>query len=81
MQTLVASIDFEFHVMTDGQSASLLWNKTPICGLQPDFYYCQTVEGLLMWGTFSDERMALSFTIAAGPCQCSHFQVQVPWDL
>jgi hypothetical protein len=25
--------------------------------------------------------MALSFTIAAGPCQCSHFQVQVPWDL
>jgi hypothetical protein len=23
----------------------------------------------------------LSFTITAGPCQCSHFRVQVPWDL
>jgi hypothetical protein len=51
---------------TDGQSASLSWNKAPICGLWPDFYYCQTVAGLLMWGALSDERTGLSFTIAAG---------------
>jgi hypothetical protein len=28
----------------------------------------------------SDERMGLSFTIAAGPRQDSHSQVRVPWD-
>jgi hypothetical protein len=38
------------YVMTDGQSASVSWNKVPIWGLRPDFYYCQTVAGLLMWG-------------------------------
>jgi hypothetical protein len=40
--------------MTDGQSASLSSNKTPIWGLRPDLYYYQTVVGLLMWGTLSD---------------------------
>jgi hypothetical protein len=34
-------------VTADGQSASLSWNKAPIWGLRPDFYYCQTVAGLL----------------------------------
>jgi hypothetical protein len=32
----------------------------------------------------SDEKTGLSFTTAAGPCQCSHSRVQVPtsmWDL
>jgi hypothetical protein len=60
--------------MTDGQSASLSWNKAPICGLRPDFYYCQTIVGLLMWGALTDERTGLSFTIAAGPHQHSHSQ-------
>jgi hypothetical protein len=36
------------HVTTDGQSASLSWNKAPIWDLRPDFYYCQIVAGLLM---------------------------------
>jgi hypothetical protein len=36
--------------MTDGQSASLSWNKATIKGLRPDFYYCQIVAGLLMRG-------------------------------
>jgi hypothetical protein len=44
------------------------------------FYYCQSVAGLLMWSALSDERTGLSFTIAAGPCQSSHFRVRVPWD-
>jgi hypothetical protein len=34
-------------VTTDGQSASLSWNKAPIWGLRPDLYYCQTVAGAL----------------------------------
>jgi hypothetical protein len=63
-----------------GQSASLAWNKAPICGLRPDFYYRHTVAGLLIWDAFSDERTGLSFTIAAGPRQRSYSSVRVPWD-
>jgi hypothetical protein len=33
-----------------------------------------------MWGVLSDERMGLSFAIAAGPRQRSHSRVRVPWD-
>jgi hypothetical protein len=43
----------ESYITTDGQSASLSWNKAPVWGLWPDFYYCQTVGGLLIWGAFS----------------------------
>jgi hypothetical protein len=41
------------YITTDGQSASLYWNKAPIWGLRPDLYYCLTVAGLLMWGALS----------------------------
>jgi hypothetical protein len=57
------------------QSASLSWNKAPIWGLRPHFYYWQTFAGLLMWGSLSDERTGLSFTIAAGPLQRSYSRV------
>jgi hypothetical protein len=70
----------ESYVTTDGQSASLSRNTAPIWGLRPDFYYCQTVAGLLMWDVLSDERTGLSFTFAAGPRQRSHSRVQVPCD-
>jgi hypothetical protein len=70
----------ESYITTDGQLASLSWNKAPIWGLRPYFYYCQTVAGLLMWGALSHERTGLSFTNASGPRQCSHFRVRVPWD-
>jgi hypothetical protein len=53
---------------------------SPIWGLRPGFYYCQTVAGLLMWGALSDGRAGLSFTIAAGPLQRRHSRVRVPWD-
>jgi hypothetical protein len=62
------------------QSASLSWNKAPTWGIRPDFYYRQTVAGLLMWGDLSDERAGLSFTIAADLRQRSHSRVRVPWD-
>jgi hypothetical protein len=64
--------------MTDGQPASLSWNKAPIWGLQPDRYYCMAVAGLLIWGALSDERMGLPFAIATGPRQRSDFRVRVP---
>jgi hypothetical protein len=44
------------HVTTDGQPASLSWNKAPIWGLWPDLDYCLTIAGLLVWGALSDER-------------------------
>jgi hypothetical protein len=73
--TTELSIESEFYVTTDGQPASLSWNKAPIWGLRPDLYYCQTVAGLLMWDALSEERTGLSFTIAAGPRQHSHSRV------
>jgi hypothetical protein len=68
------------YVTSDGQSASLSWNKARVRGLRPDFYCCQTVACLLMWSALSDERTGLSFTITTGPRQRSHFRVWVPWD-
>jgi hypothetical protein len=56
----------ESYITTDVQSASLSSNKAPIWSLQPDFYFCQTIEGLLMWDALSDERTGLSFKIPAG---------------
>jgi hypothetical protein len=70
----------ESYITTDGQSASLPWNKGPVWCLRPDFYYCQTVAGLLMWGALSVERTSMSFIIAPGPRQRSHFRVRVPPD-
>jgi hypothetical protein len=58
---------FDCYVTTDGQSASLSWNKAPIRGLRSDFYYTQTLAGLLMWGALSDERTGVPFTAATGP--------------
>jgi hypothetical protein len=69
----------ESYVTTDGQPASLSWNKAHIWGLRPDLCYCQTVAGLFMWGALSDERTGLSFITAAGPRQRSHSRVRGPW--
>jgi hypothetical protein len=76
----LAESEPESYVTTNGQSASLSWNKGPIWGLRPDFYYRRTVASLLIWGALSDERTGLSFTIAAGSSQRSHSRVRAPWD-
>jgi hypothetical protein len=60
--------------------ASLSWNKAPVWVSRPDFYYCQTVAGLLMWDAVYDEMTGLSFRIAPGPRQRCHFQARVLWD-
>jgi hypothetical protein len=72
------SPESESYVMTDGQPASLSWNKAPFWGLLPDLYYCLTVAGFLIWGALSDKRTSLSFAIATGPRQRSHFRIRVP---
>jgi hypothetical protein len=74
------SLSLESYITTDGQSASLSWYKALIWGIRPDFYYCQTAAGLLMWGALSDETTNLSFTISAGTRQRSHPRVRVPWN-
>jgi hypothetical protein len=68
------------YVTTDGQSASLSWCQAPVWGPRPDFYYCQTVAVMPMWGALADERTRLSFTMAAGLRQRSHSRVRVPRD-
>jgi hypothetical protein len=68
----------ESYVTTDGQPASLSWNKAPFWRSRPDIYYDLTVAGSLEWGALSDESTGLSFTIAAGPRQRSHFRIRVP---
>jgi hypothetical protein len=68
------------YVTTDGQSVSLSWCQVSIWGLRPDFYPSHTLAGLLMWGSLSDDRSGLPFTIAAGPRQPSHSCVRVPRD-
>jgi hypothetical protein len=59
-----------YYIMTNSQSASLSWYKTLVWGPRPGCCYCQTVADLLMWDALSDERIGLSFTIAA----CLHQQ-------
>jgi hypothetical protein len=49
-ETLSSQSQSQSHVTTDGQPASLSWNKAPIRGLRPDLDYCLTVAGLLIWG-------------------------------
>jgi hypothetical protein len=67
------------YVTTDGQSASLSWNKASVWGLRPEFHYCQTIAGLLIWGALSDERMgwlqlhyADSYILSARTTQRKH---------
>jgi hypothetical protein len=52
----------------------------PYLGPRPDYRYGKIVVDFLMWATLSGEKAGLSFTAAAGPCQCCHFQVQVLQD-
>jgi hypothetical protein len=49
--------------------------SSPIWGPRPDFYSCQTIEGLLMSGALSNDRTGLSFMIPVDPRQSSHSRV------
>jgi hypothetical protein len=46
----VLGLESESYVTTDGQPASLSWNKAPIWGLLPDLYYlCDSYGLALVW--------------------------------
>jgi hypothetical protein len=66
----------ESYVITDSQPARIKHTS----GAYDQIFISQSAAGLLMWGVLSDERTGLSFTIAAGPRQRSHFLVRVQWD-
>jgi hypothetical protein len=42
--TRTPRIRVKSYVTTDNQLASVSWNKAPIWGLRPDFYYCQQLR-------------------------------------
>jgi hypothetical protein len=50
--------------------------KHPSGAYRPDFYYCQTVAGLLMCGALSDEKAGLPFTITDGPRHRNHIRAE-----
>jgi hypothetical protein len=58
------------------QSVSQSWCRAPSVAHDQIFIIVLTVTGAL-----SDERMALPFVYAAGPCQRSLSRVRVPWTL
>jgi hypothetical protein len=74
----LASTKSESYVTTDGQSASLSWNKASIWGLRPESVSLSDSCGFVDVGR-SEKRTSLSFTIASGPRQRSYFRV--PWIL
>jgi hypothetical protein len=76
----ISPIVCQIYVTAGGQSASLFWCQETLWGLRLDFYYCQTLTGLLVWGGLSDKKMCLPFTIAAAPRQRSHSWVRVSRD-
>jgi hypothetical protein len=57
--------------MTDGQSEACRGVKHPFMAQDQNLYYCLTIVGFLIRSTLSDERMGLSFTIAAGTRQAA----------
>jgi hypothetical protein len=57
-----ATIKVKVMLRPTVQSASLSWNKAPICVLRPDLCHCQTVACLLKWDALSDERTGLLFS-------------------
>jgi hypothetical protein len=59
------------------EQSTHLWHTTRFLLLSDSCVFVDVVLSL----SLSDERTGLSFTIAAGPHQRSHFGVRVPWDL
>jgi hypothetical protein len=62
--SLVIATESESDITTDSQSASLSWNKAPIWGLRPDFYYCQTIACLLTRGRVCRLQLLLALASA-----------------
>jgi hypothetical protein len=78
--SLASATSFSLLTAVNSKSETKLCYDRRSVGPRPDFCYCQTVAGLLIWDAVSDERTGLSFTIAAGLRQHSHSRVRVPRD-
>jgi hypothetical protein len=68
------------YITIDSQSASPSWCQAPIWDQRPGFpilpliiFY--TVSGLLMWGSLSDEKSGLYFSVFVGHRQRSLSQI------
>jgi hypothetical protein len=59
------------YIITNGQSASLSWCQAT-SEVQDQIFVAIRPLRVCSCTAPSDERMGLSFTIADGPCQCSH---------
>jgi hypothetical protein len=79
------------YVTTDGQSTNLSSNRAPIRGLRQDFYYCQSVAGLLILalsltrGRICPLQLLLALTSAVILCSESrgtrdHILLSQIWD-
>jgi hypothetical protein len=55
-EELIACFRVELYVTIDGQSVSLSCNRAPIWSLRPNFYFCQSVADLFLWGALSNEK-------------------------
>jgi hypothetical protein len=69
------------YFTTDGQPASLSWNKAPIWGLRPDLYYLCDSYGLVLVGRPLWREVGSVLCLCCWPCQRSRSRVGVPWDL
>jgi hypothetical protein len=55
-------------------------SEAPSAAQNEIFCYRQTVMGLLLWRSLSDEKTGLSYTLAAGLRQLSHSRIRIPRD-
>jgi hypothetical protein len=71
----------ESYVTTDGQPASLSWNKATIWGLRPDFYYLCDSYGLVLVGRPLWREVGSVFCMCFWPLPAQSFSGPSPWDL
>jgi hypothetical protein len=72
--------DTLFYIKIEGQSAIVSWCEAHNWWAKNRFFYCQTFSDLLLWGTLSEKKRSLSFTIVAGPRQRTTSRVGIPRD-
>jgi hypothetical protein len=71
----------ESYVTTDGQPASLSWNKAPIWGLRPDLYYLCDSDGLVLVGRPLWREVGSVFCICSWPLPAQSFSSPSPLGL
>jgi hypothetical protein len=75
------SSESESYVTTDGQPASLPWNKAPIWGLRPDLYHLCDNYGLVLVGRPLWREVGSVFCICYWPLPAQSFSGPSPLGL